>query len=242
MNDSATGSSETGGENAGTPSSETPPASAVPTPNSDFTPDQLKQMAGWMVEDGKLTQEEADASLVESGVNQTANTDDPYADTPEAKEIDRGFPPARPEEFQFPNLSEGDKIEPAVVEFDKTARGWLTGGRFTATDGSFLANEVDRVSRQTESMSDVDRQVWASGEKAKLQKLWGPDFNRKTALAQQLVREIDKKSADASKAGAASLSELLEQSGAGNSALVISKFVFQAERLLARQGKQAATK
>ena len=167
---------------------------------------------------------------------EAANTDDPYANNPEAKEIDRGFPPARPEEFQFPILSEGDTIEPAVVEFDKAARGWLVGGRFTATDGSFIANEVDRIATRLDGMAPVAREIWARTEKAQLEKRWGPYFNRKVSLAQQLVREIDKKTGAGRKAGAPSLADVLDASGAGNSAFIISKFALQAERLLARQG------
>lgn len=218
-----------------TPTSNAPAAApAIPeapplASSSDFTPAQLKDLADDLVARGSLTREDAEAMLVVDGVP----LDKPKSEgelSPEAAEIDAMFPPAKPEEYQMPSM--GDEYGPTQHKLDTDARGWLAEARFPAGLGSALLSEIDRVSVAHSKMSDGERQIWAQKEVAVLQNMWGDSYGPRVKAAQQIIKELELKRPG--------LVEILEVSGAGNSAFVIAQVALHAERLLARRPKPKA--
>ncbi|MCW5621968.1 MAG: hypothetical protein KIS79_12755 [Burkholderiales bacterium] len=190
-----------------------------------FSPEQQAQMLQWMVEAGSMTQAEADAMLKDAGIE---------VQKPEASAVDEhlqglgyGFEPAEdPMQFKLPEMFDAtDRATTGdIVEADAQVRGWLFAARLPAQIGSAIADEAARVSRRTERMTPADRAVYQVEQKAQLQKLWGVEYKDKLALAQQLTREVDKKTGGG-------LLSFLETSGAGDSALIIAQLYEQAHRL-----------
>jgi hypothetical protein len=129
--------------------------------------------------------------------------------------------PAEPHQYAMPALI--DEAGRYMAEADQQARAWLTGAQFPREVGSSVAQEVARVAAQYEGMGESARELWARSERATLERLWRGEFDRKIALARQLVGEVEAK--------APGLKDLLERSGAGNSSMVIGLLAMQAERL-----------
>lgn len=210
---------------------DTPAPAAMPdTPpiasSSNFTPAQLKCMADDLVARGTMTREQADAMLVADGVQ--IEQPKPEGElSPEAAEIDALFPPAKPSEYQMPDM--GPEYGPAQQKLDTEARGWLADARFPAGIGSSLLAEVDRTAKAWAKMDDTARRMYAQQEISTLRKLWGDSYEPRVKAAQQLVRELEAKRPG--------LARILEESGAGNSAAVIVQVALHAERLLARRPK-----
>lgn len=198
---------------------------AANVPVSDFTPEQLQTMAAELVKGGKLSQQEADAALKVDGV-EPAQQAAPLS--PEAQEMDHAFPPAKPTEYDFTALYNGDDVSKETLAFDQQARGWLSEARFTKEIGSSLAREVDRVTVKHASMSEAEREIYKRTEFNKLERVWGSDTPKKIGAARRLVLELEAKSPG--------IVDVLERTGAGNSAIVIAQIAMQAERLLARKG------
>jgi len=218
-------------EEQGTAPAAGPAATAV-TPmagagQGDFTPEQIQQLAAWAVEDGQLTREQANAMLAADG-------GEPLIDAPPigsvAAEIDAAFPPAKPMEFEIPSFAPDDApLTPEMIEFDGRARGWLSTAGFTAGIGSAIAKEIAQVADAWEKMNPTERELWDRGEQAKLDGMWGDQKPAKMELARQLIRELEAKSPG--------VVELLETTGAGNSAMVAAQLALHAERLAAKRAK-----
>lgn len=215
-----------------TPNAQAPAAApAIPeappiASSSDFSPVELRSMADDLVTRGALTRETADAMLTTDG----AQIEQPKSEgelSPEAADIDSMFPPAKPEEYQMPNM--GEIFGPAQQKLDGDARGWLTEARFPAGIGSSLLSEVNRTATAWNKMDATARTMYAQQEVTALQKLWGDGYAAKVNAARQLIREMEAKRPG--------LARILEESGAGNSAQVIAQVALHAERLLARRPK-----
>jgi hypothetical protein len=208
------------------------PASAAPAPEaapdlaavteqqfnqqmgSDLTADQLRDLAAGEVKAGRLTQEQADAALAADGVDGGAPA-----------ELD-GFEGAKPHEYQMPGRGDYD---PKQREADLRIRNWLSAAKFPREHGSSLATEASRVLKQHAELSDGEKEIFKRTEAVKLEKLWGPDFGKRVALARQLLTELDAKQPG--------ILDFIDRSGLGNSAMIINLVYAQAERLAARSAK-----
>ncbi len=203
-------------------------AAPLVTQSGDFTPEQLRVMASDLVNRGRLTREQADAMLAEDGVPQAAQPETGL--TPEAAEIDAAFPPARPQDFEFPTYNgPGEGLTPEQSKFDALARGWLSDARFTREIGSSLAKEIEREARAQASMSPIDRTLYGKSQRITLERLWGAETDNKIRMAKQLVRKLD--------ARRPGLLAMLEKTGVGNNARLVATLANQAERLAARRVK-----
>jgi hypothetical protein len=191
-----------------------------------FTADQERTLASWMVQEGKLSHEQANQMLSEGGL-------EPLPDPAEkstnsiAEEIDKAFPPAKPEQYDFQLIGPDDEYTPKIAAFDKQVRDILSTGRFPREIGNFVADEISQTATRTHAMTDAQRAIWEQNERLTLERMWGPEkMQQRLALAQQLVQEVDKKHPG--------LVELLETTGAGNSSMVVMQVALHAERLLDR--------
>jgi hypothetical protein len=143
--------------------------------------------------------------------------------------MDLSFPAAKPHEFDLTGVW-GDTVDPNVQKADAQVRGYLTAARFPKAEGSALAQEVNKVSRELEHAAPAAREIYARNQEAALRRTWGDSYDKRLAIARQLVAELD--------ARTPGLKALLDASGAGNSAMVINLLAGQAERLLMRRGEK----
>lgn len=185
------------------------------------TADQHQQMLQWKVEEGRLTLEEANRMLAGNGIAPIAQPET----NPEIIAHDQEFPRASsPTEYRIPPLAEhGKEYSEQDHKLNLQIRSWLHYSRFSAEAGSSLAERIGSVAKQTQAMDHVDYKVWKIGQERHLQGIYGPDYAKKMALGGQLLSELEKSSPG--------IVQFLEQSGAGNDALISSIIIHQAEIL-----------
>lgn len=198
--------------------------------SGDFSPDQVAQMASWMVESGTLDQNRANELLSANGLKPIAQAE---SLSPIAREIDSFFPPAAPEDFEFPpmlsnghEITEGDKT---LINAQNLTRTWLSEARFTKGIGNFIIQEAAKTEAQLKDMAKPERDLWAQSQRVEVERLLGQNqAAEKIKLANQLIFELEKKNPG--------LVSYLEQTGVGNSAAIVMQFAQQAERLYMRKG------
>lgn len=213
------------GNTLGTPAAE--PGAIKITTGGTFTPEQLTAMAQDMVTAGKLSRADANEALKTEGLPPLV---EPSAAEGDVAELDAAFPAAKsPAEYEMPPLttSPDQPLTPEMKAFDTSARSWLMAAEVPANIGTSMLKEGDRVAKFYPKMPDGERQAWILGERAKLQKIYCNNLDRKIALGKQLVRELEAKQPG--------IVEYLERSGAGNSALFGAQLIRTAERLQARR-------
>jgi hypothetical protein len=142
--------------------------------------------------------------------------------------IDSLFTPAKPHEYQMPGHGDYDPKQRAA---DMQIRTWLSTAKFPRDIGSSLAAEASRVLQQHAGMNETEKELFKRTEAVKLENLLGSKFGERVALARQLLTELD-----ATPQGKGIL-DWVDQSGLGNSAMVINLVAAQAERLAARSTK-----
>lgn len=229
-----------------------------------FSDAQIQEMAKSLVSSGQLSEQQAAAmyaqGLVDSGAMTPAQAAEHLAAagvTPQAGTLDQridrvdgvssasplhpavrkhlesqGLSPARDvSEYVFPADSDGF-LTPEEAQADLLGRNWLMSAGFSAGNGSAIVSEIDRVGNAYSAMSEVDRAIWRSQQEQIARQIleeFGQSADERIKLAKLLVHEID--------ARYPGLKEFLEETGAGSSAMLIVKFVEQAEALA--RGRQA---
>ncbi len=196
------------------------------TVNSEFSSSQLTRMAEWEVEAGRLTREEANRMLAADGAPLIQKPIDP--NSPEAY-VDSIMPPAEPKQFTMPQMNFDDPTGEEARNMDKFARSILSDARFTREIGNFVAEEVARSSTKFESMSEAERMGYKSEQLSMLRNIWKGDLSRKLGIARSFVNHLE--------AMNPGFKNLLDTTGAGDNAMIIAKFVMQAELMLERQRK-----
>ena len=97
-------------------------------------------------------------------------------------------------------------------------------------NGSYIAHEADRFGVMTEKWTDAQHALYGKSELAKLQALWGDKTQERIELGKTFIKNLDKKSPG--------VIRLLNDTGLGNNAKIISVIVGHAERLAYRNGKR----
>ena len=108
-------------------------------------------MAGWIrgdVAKGKMTQAQADKAFDDLGTppEQRATPADVRSD--EVRLLDQHFPAARPEDYQIRYADLGHSPPPMtteMIQFDQSARTWLSGAEFPRDLGNSLITMIARV-------------------------------------------------------------------------------------------------
>ncbi len=136
--------------------------------------------------------------------------------------------PASATDFTLPKFAADTDTLEDIGKIDGAIRGWLTDLGAPRTTGEFLANEVARLSKETEHWSPADSEVYARKERQTLERIHGEQYPAKLKAAQRLVRDIDRKRPG--------LVAVLENSRAGSSAVVIEHFIRLAEARTMRKG------
>lgn len=208
------------------------PASVLDAANQwgDREKAMIRQDLDAALADGRITQKQYDDDLKLAGLEPTS------LDTrrPEAKEIDKAFPPAKPADFMFPTYGDHPGQEahmtPEMRAFDTEARAALAYARFPRELGSSFAKEVNRVAGECKNMSPAERELYYRSQAKILQDIWkGDAYAKNLSMANQLFRELAEKYPR--------LARIMMQSGAGSSARVVALLYQQAERLSQRRSE-----
>jgi hypothetical protein len=113
-----------------------------------------------------------------------------------------------------------------LAKFDQTARTWLSTAGFTREHGNALTTAIGRVVESTKGMNESQLEAWGQGQFAQLERAYGAELESKLQLAGKLVAELDGKQPG--------LKPLLKTRGIGDSSLVVSALIQQAERWVIR--------
>lgn len=138
----------------------------------------------------------------------------------------QGFKPPRLEEYTLPYADPGEHN----AEVDRTIRGWVASAGFSVANGSELLQEIDRAAARHERMNATEREIYRRSEEALIRKILGPDADARLDLARQLVDEIDE--------ARPGFKQLLNDTGAGNSARLLLLLANQATVLAGRHQQQ----
>lgn len=180
------------------------------------------------IQDGLLTREEVNESLRAGGMSPLSA---PVAESKNfaAAEIDKLFPPAKPEEFRIPSIVGGDgRFTEEMAKDIGQYRDWLASARLTKETGNAIASEVHNVSTRLEKMNPAEREDWVRKQEGIIQKVFKGNTERMLDLAVQLVDEIEAKNPG--------FKDFLERTGAGDSATVVVQLAMHAETLYDRNG------
>jgi hypothetical protein len=190
-------------------------------------------MIGWAKDDlakGKITQEQAVKMFEELGATPEQRASDTRSE--EMKALDQQFPPANESDFTIRYFKPGQPAEetPQLKAFDESARAWLAGAQFDRTLGNSLITAVERVTERTATMNEAQLEQYGQTEYAKLEQVYGTTLEAKLNAAGLMVSELEK-----TRPG---LRAFLKTAGVGDSALVASILIQQAERFWTRRGKR----
>jgi len=108
-------------------------------------------------------------------------------------------------------------------------RTWLAGAEFPKPLGDSLVSQVDQVLRTTGAMNDAQLEEYGAREFQKLRGIYHEKLEEKLGRVKLMVDELEGKQPG--------LKRLLQTKGIGDSAMVASLLVQQAERWHARRGK-----
>ena len=159
---------------------------------------------------------------------------------PVASEIDKAFPKAKLQDFETPR-AHGEKINIAV---DTQIRNVLASGEFSKEVGTEIYRAIYSTANQFEKMRGAlekqvsenrldrasadkrytaERELYAISERLAVERIWKGDTERKMALANQLLGEMEAKNPG--------LIEYLQRNGASNSSAVVIQLGEHAARL-----------
>ena len=142
--------------------------------------------------------------------------------------VDFDLPPGKVGEFLIPHGAVQDASPQQEADAARYVSTWFELAQMPREIGTYLLDEMAVVAKRHQAMSEAERELYKREQTASLYKIWGDEGPRKLALAKQLLDEID--------ARQPGLAELLDETGAANSATVILQLASHAERLAARRG------
>ena len=218
--------------NTPTPTTPQAPTTDLPTtpPKTSLSVGEAATMAEWAKEDlkaGKLTAEQAEKIFTELNVPLDQRGLDQRTD--EQKTLDQHFPEASSEDYRINYSDPGQDpqpMTPQLKEFDQAARGWLAGAGFERNLGNSLVNAIAKTAQTTKGFSDAQLDDFGTREFAKLERVYGVALDEKLRSAGRMVEVLEK-----TKPG---LKNLLRSNGIGDSALIASLLIQQAERYWAK--------
>ncbi len=201
-----------------------------------LNPADAKRWLAGDVKSGALSQAQADAILagrtpaVEPGANITPESVKAQTISAVAADIDVAFPPAKASDFNIPVVTDKDgSVDSAeTIATVQAIRGALETAGVTKEIGSFIAAEAARGQAEWEKLDDTGQQLHRQKTMVALERRYGEKTPEKIELARQLVREVEAKHPG--------IADLLDHTGASNSAVIIGQVIEHAERLLAKRG------
>lgn len=209
-----------------------PPAPLVePHSHAAISPSQAAQMIEWEKENlakGTITPEEAAKRFDALGA--TAEQRAPDTRSPDVKQLDEHFPPAKESDFIIPYFTPGQAppvMPKELQQFDTSARAWLSGAEFPRDLGNSLITTIAKVAQQTKAMTPEQLESYVLLENEKLDRAYGPALEEKLRAAAVMIHALDQKQPG--------LKNLLKSKGIGDNALVVAQIIGQSERWHARR-------
>lgn len=202
-----------------------------------------ESLLDWEMKAGRISKGQRDKILAgraapvdTTGSNVTPESVAALTTAAKAAEIDAAFPPAKAGQFDMPIFTDehGSAESEAAFNAAAGARAALETAGFTKEIGGYLAKEIASVQKEWTGLDDTGQELYRRTQMAQLERMWNEKAPEKIALAQQLVRELEAKHPG--------VMDLLDMTGAANSATVIAQVVAHAERLLAKRGLTALPK
>jgi hypothetical protein len=171
------------------------PASPSSMLTGDLSPAQAEQMIGWIRDDlakGKLSPEKAAAAFDQLQATPEQRAGDTRSDA--EKQIDRAYPPAKPEDYLIRWKEPGDPTPMTEQDRqgDALARNWLADAGFPRELGNSLVNTITKVSRETKGMSAAQVDAYRAAELAKLQKVHGAKMQERLDAADDMIEELER--------------------------------------------------
>jgi hypothetical protein len=168
-----------------------------------------------------------------STLRAAAEPQEPDVRSPEVKALDAALPAANPEAYRITYSGEPGQDPPAMTpelkQFDASARTWLSTAGFPRDVGNSLVTTIAKVTQQTQRMTEGELETYAFAEFAKLERAHDPALEERLRAAGRLVEDLERKQPG--------LKQLLKSKGIGDSAMVASLLIQQAERYHARKGR-----
>ena len=141
---------------------------------------------------GRITLEEATKRFDALGATPEQRAPDTRSD--EVKQLDEHFPPAKESDFIIPYYPPGQapSVLPKEVQaFDVKARAWMVAMGLSREQGNCMATIISKAIQQTHPLSANERDTYKDHENAKLDKLFGPDWDDRLNPAARMIREVD---------------------------------------------------
>lgn len=193
---------------AATPTAPSATPTAAPVMAATQSPEAIK-IAQWVYEDvasGAMTPEQGAQAMKELN-GETIETEAP---------VDTGLLP--PHEYQLSREALNDPSFPA-----KDVQNYLSMAGFEKSNGSSLGAELHRVAQASKSWAPggPEENLFAQKEHVKLERVLGPDYKTRLEPIRQIISNIEK-----IRPG---IVKLLEDTRAGDSAMVISSLIYHYE-------------
>jgi hypothetical protein len=167
-----------------------------------------------------------------STLRSAAEPQEPDVRSPEVKALDAALPAANPEAYRITYGEPGQDppaMTPELKQFDASARTWLSTAGFPRDVGNSLVLAIGKVAQTTKGMTADQLESYRYAEFAKLEKAHGPALEERLQAAGRMVHDLDLKTPG--------LKNLLKSHGIGDSAMVASLLIQQAERYHARRAR-----
>ncbi len=206
------------------------PFTVAPSPQAALTPEQAQQMSEWIKADvaaGKISPEKAAVAFQELGTPLDQRGPDQRTD--EEKQFDQAFPTAKPEEYLIRyDVPDGQPLSPEMMQFDSTARGWLSDAGFARGNGNSLVNAIAKTAQHTQRMTEAELDTYSAAEYAKLERVYGTHLEEKLQAAARMIDDLDRQRPG--------LKNLLRAKGIGDAAEVVNAILLHAPIYAARKG------
>jgi hypothetical protein len=196
--------------------------------NAELTETEAIKMRQWTREDlqaGKITAEAAERAFADLGTT-LQDQMKPDSRNEEVKVLDAAFPPAKPNDYI---INWGLPASPELKAADESARTWLSSAGFDQQLGNSLVNTIEQVARQTKNMTDQQLEKFKDTEWERLRQVYGKELESRLSEAGRMVEEIERQRPG--------LKNMLQSKGLGDSSLVSSLLIQQAERYWIRRKK-----
>jgi hypothetical protein len=209
------------------------PSPVAPHSHAGISETEAATMAGWVKEDlakGKITQAQADKIFDDLNVSAGQRVTPADQRTDDQRLIEEHFPAARESNYTISYYPPGQAppvLPKEVAALDTNVRGWLAGAEFPRDHGNSLVSAVSKVLERTHAMNADQLDQYGADEYVKLQRVYGEALEEKLSAAGRMIEALEK-----TRPG---LKQFLKTRGVGDSALVASAIIQQAERYWARR-------
>lgn len=176
----------------------------------------------WEVQQGRLSQSEADAMLGHSAAAPADQAPDPVS----TYLSEQGFPPVTPQELRLRSHLAGpdDVMTPELRNAESAITQMLVDSKLPAPIANHVIGEIAKGEQAWQAMNDGERELHSQRTRVALANLWGSNYDENLKTVRAYVLELDKKHGG-------KVTEVLVETGGGSNLAVISNLFLHAQRL-----------